>query len=68
MTDDDVQDDVLDVEQTAKLLMVGRNHVYNLAARNQIPHAKVGRFLRFRKSAVMRWLESCGPQASQQGK
>jgi len=62
----DASDDVLDVDGCAQLLRVGRNHVYTLAARNQIPHRRVGRFLRFSREAIMRWLSSCGPQVAQE--
>jgi excisionase family DNA binding protein len=42
------------------LLKIGRNAVYDACARNEIPHRRIGKLLRFRKSAIMRWLDSCG--------
>jgi excisionase family DNA binding protein len=49
--------DVLNVTEVAELLRVGRNHVYALVARNGIPHRRVGKHLRFRRSAILAWLE-----------
>ena len=60
-------DDVLDVEGVAALLRVGENHVYTLASRNAIPHRRVGRFLRFSRAAIMRWLDGWSSQAAQEG-
>ena len=51
--------DVLDVPAVAKLLAVGRNTVYALVARNQIPHRRFGRCVRFSRAAIMRWLDPC---------
>ena len=51
-----MREDVLDVRGAAALLQVGRNTIYDLAARAKIPHAKVGRQLRFSRSALLAWL------------
>lgn len=66
MTNSAALGDVLDVEECAALLRVGRNHVYTLVNRNQIPHARVGKFVRFSREAIMRWLSSCGPRVAQE--
>ncbi len=50
--------DVLDVPQVAQLLGVGRNTIYALVAKNQIPHRRVGKAIRFSRAAVMSWLAS----------
>jgi excisionase family DNA binding protein len=50
--------DVLDVPQVAQLLGVGRNTIYTLVARNQIPHRRLGKAIRFSRAAVMSWLAS----------
>lgn len=52
-------DDVLDVRGVVKLLHVGRNKLYEMVARNQIPHRRFGRCIRFSRAAIMRWLDSC---------
>ena len=54
------QDSVLDVEDVAHLLRVGRNTIYELVARNQIPHRRLMKQIRFSRAAVMAWLGSCG--------
>lgn len=50
--------DVLDVPQVASLLAVGRNTIYALVAKNQIPHRRLGKAIRFSRTAVMSWLSS----------
>ncbi len=50
--------DVLDVPQVATLLGVGRNTIYSLVARNGIPHRRLGKAIRFSRSAVMSWLST----------
>ena len=59
--------DVLTVAEVAKLLRVGRNAVYDAAARGEIPHRRVGRLLRFHRAAVMRWLEAGWKQVAEEG-
>jgi excisionase family DNA binding protein len=49
-------DTVLDVEQTACLLRVGRNTIYELVGRNEIPHRRLGKQIRFSRDALMSWL------------
>src|SRR5262245_57766542 len=53
-------DAVLDVEEVARLLRVGRNTIYELVARNQIPHRRLLKRIRFSRAGVMAWLCSCG--------
>src|SRR5262245_16551801 len=50
-------DDVLDVTEVARLMRVGRNTVYELVGRNQIPHRRLGKQIRFSRAAIMRWLD-----------
>lgn len=54
--------DVLDVPQVAGLLGVGRNTIYALVAKNQIPHRRLGKAIRFSRAAVMSWLSSWSSQ------
>jgi excisionase family DNA binding protein len=60
-------DTVLDVEDVARLLRVGRNTIYELVARNQIPHRRLLKQIRFSRAAVMAWLDSCGRSGARQG-
>ena len=57
-----VTGDVLDVPQVASLLAVGRNTIYALVAKNQIPHRRLGKAIRFSRAAVMSWLSSWSSQ------
>lgn len=51
-------DSALDVEDVAALLRVGRNTVYSLVSKNQIPHRRLGKQIRFSRASVMQWLSS----------
>ena len=66
---DDVehQSDVLDVPSVARLLNVGRNTVYALVAKNQIPPRRLGKQIRFSRAAVVQWL-SWSWQGAKEGK
>jgi excisionase family DNA binding protein len=46
-------DDILDTQAAAELLRVGRHVLYALCGRNQIPHRRVGKHLRFSRAALM---------------
>jgi excisionase family DNA binding protein len=58
---------VLAVEDVAALLRVGRNTVYALVAKNQIPHRRLGKQIRFSRAALMQWL-SWSWQVAKEGK
>jgi excisionase family DNA binding protein len=58
--------EVIDVAAVARLLRVGRNTVYALVGRNEIPHRRVGKQIRFHRSAVMRWLASWSLQVAKE--
>jgi excisionase family DNA binding protein len=60
-------DDVLDVADAARLLRIGRNTVYELVARNAIPHRRLGKQIRFSRTAIMRWLNSWSLQDAKEG-
>lgn len=51
--------DVLTVEEVAALLKVGRNAIYDAVTRREIPHARIGKQIRFSRAAIVRWLSSC---------
>ncbi len=49
--------DVLTVDEAAELLRIGRNQLYELIGRCEIPHRRIGRTIRLSRAAVTRWLE-----------
>lgn len=53
--------EVLNVDEVASLLRVGRNTVYEAVGRGEIPHRRVGRRLIFSRTAVMQWLQGKEP-------
>ena len=55
--DERPSDDVLDVVEVARVLRIGRNTIYELVGRNEIPHRRLGKQIRFSRAAVMRWLD-----------
>jgi excisionase family DNA binding protein len=59
-------DEILNVPAVARLLAVGRNTVYTLVARNQIPHRRVGKQIRFHRAAVVQWLSSWSLQVAKE--
>ena len=60
-------DDVLDVEGVTRLLRIGRNTVYELVGRNEIPHRRLGKQIRFSRTAIMRWLDPWSSQGAKEG-
>lgn len=60
-------DDVMDVASVGKILRIGRNKIYEMVARNQIPHRRFGRRIRFSRAAIMRWLDSWSLQSAKKG-
>jgi len=60
-------DDVLDVEGATRLLRIGRNTIYELVGRNEIPHRRLGKQIRFSRAAIMRWLDPWSSQDAKKG-
>jgi excisionase family DNA binding protein len=55
-----LQNELLTVSQVATLLQVPASWVYERTRRTgteQIPHIKLGKYLRFRHAAIEKWLE-----------
>lgn len=50
-------DALMTVEEVAKYLKVEESTVYTWARKRNIPAIKIGRFWRFRKEDIDRWLE-----------
>ena len=49
---------LLSVESLAAYLSVSKQWVYERVSLNEIPHIKMGKFPRFRKSNIDEWLDS----------
>ena len=49
---------LLSVESLAAYLSVSKQWVYERISLNEIPHIKMGKFPRFRKSTIDEWLDS----------
>ncbi len=60
-------DEVLDVESATRLLRIGRNTIYELVGRNEIPHRRLGKQIRFSRAAIMRWLDPWSSQGAKEG-
>lgn len=54
----DEKDALLDVVQLAAYLNVSKAWVYDQIRNNEIPHSKLGKYLRFRRREIDRWLET----------
>jgi excisionase family DNA binding protein len=46
-------EDVLDAREAMALLRLGRNALYDACGRNEIPHWRIGKLLRFSRSALL---------------
>ncbi len=64
--DEQPTDAVLDVEDVARLLRVGRNTIYELVGRNEIPSRRLGKQIRFSRAAIMRWLDPWSSQGAKE--
>ena len=49
---------LLDVQDAAALLGVTPKHLYDLAARREVPHVRIGRYVRFRREGLIAWIEA----------
>ncbi len=57
--------DILTADETAELLRVGRDTVFDDVRRGRIPAARIGRKIRISKMAIMRILDTPIEQAAQ---
>ncbi len=48
---------LLTVVETAKLLRVGKNTVYELVARGELPAIRLGRVIRIPRHRLLAWVE-----------
>jgi excisionase family DNA binding protein len=51
---------LLDVEEVASVLGVGRWRVYELARAGVVPHVRLGRSVRFSEDLLRAWIEAGG--------
>jgi len=51
------EDTLFTVETLAKYLQVSKQWIYERVQFKEIPYIKVGKFLRFRKSEIDKWLD-----------
>ena len=52
-----MSDDVLTADEVAALLRMKRSWVYTAARSGELPHVRLGRAVRFRRSAIDAYLE-----------
>ncbi len=52
-----ISPELLDARQTAQLLNIGRNHVYELAHSGGLPCIRLGNRMRFPRTAILRWID-----------
>lgn len=50
-------DEILTIEEAALFLKVKKRTIYNLVELRAIPFMKVGRLLRFSRSALLNWMQ-----------
>jgi excisionase family DNA binding protein len=51
------EDEIWTVPQVATYLKLSRAKTYYLLSRKQLPHIRIGKNVRVRKSDLMRWLD-----------
>lgn len=52
-----IMPELLNVQQTAQLLNIGRNRVYEMANSKQLPCIRLGNKLRFPYQALLKWID-----------
>jgi excisionase family DNA binding protein len=50
-------DPLLTADEVASLMRVTRSWVYAETRRNDLPHLRLGRYVRYRRSAIEQWME-----------
>lgn len=51
-------DEIFTIPEVAKYLKMSKSKLYYLVQRNQIPHVRIGRNVRIRKSDLNAWIEA----------
>lgn len=52
---------LMTVAEVGDLLRVKSSWVYEMTRRNEIPHVRVGRYVRFRRGDIDQWLDETRP-------
>ncbi|GAB5047512.1 helix-turn-helix domain-containing protein [Thermodesulfovibrio sp. TK110] len=50
-------DEILDFNQACEFLKCKKTWLYSKVSNNEIPYIKTGKYLKFRKSELSKWLE-----------
>lgn len=50
--------EVLDIDEAAALLRISRDTLYAEVGANRIPHRRLGKLIRFSRTALVRWLDA----------
>jgi excisionase family DNA binding protein len=66
MPEHDGHDRLLTADDVAELMRVTRAWVYAETRRNALPHLRLGRYVRYRRSAIEEWMRTIerGPASS----
>jgi len=51
------EDEFLSIDETAKLINLKKSTIYGLVHKNDIPHFKNGKKLRFQKREILDWIK-----------
>lgn len=54
------QEEVIDIEEVCKITGLKKPTIYALRQQQKIPHFYFGRLLRFKRAAIIHWLENRG--------
>lgn len=57
-SDKATDNELMTVEEVAKYLKVKRSFIYDKIQRKQIPYKKVGKFPRFRRKTIDKWMRN----------
>jgi len=52
------EDCILDIDGLSKYLQVHPSWVYKMVSSKKIPHIKAGKYVRFKKSAIDKWIDT----------
>ena len=53
-----LDDPIMTIPEVARYLKISKAKMYYLVSQKQIPHIRLGRNVRVRKSDLMKWLET----------
>jgi len=59
-----VEDPILTIPEVARFLKMSKSKIYNLVSKKEIPHLKIGRNVRIRRTDLQMWMEKQTTQLS----